>query len=86
MSPRPALNPKERKGYSGKEISIFAQRLQARRVALGLKQEDLAQSLGVHKGQISKYEAGVFPTTPERIVAIANALACTCDELLRPKE
>ena len=83
MSPRPSLKPDERKSYSSKEISDFAKNLQARRLELNLKQEDVANMIGSRKGQISRYEAGVFPTTPERIIALADALDVTIDWLFR---
>lgn len=85
MSPRPSLTPKQRKGYSGKKISVFALNLQNRRKELGLSQTAVAEAVGVHPSQISQYEGGIFPTTPERIVALADALDCSCDDLLRPR-
>lgn len=86
MTPRPSLTPENRKRYSGKKISVFAINLQAKRKEVGITQGELGERIGISKSHVSQYEAGVFPTTPERIVALADALGCTCDELLRPKK
>ncbi len=85
MSPGKPINPKNRKSLSGKKISCFAINLQRLRLEKGMTQDDLGSKIGVSLSQVSQYEGGVFPTTPERIVAIADALDCTCDELLRPR-
>lgn len=85
MTPGKPINPKFRKPLSGKKISVFAINLQRIRLEKAVTQDALGIKIGVSRAQISQYEAGVFPTTPERIVAIADALGCTCDELLRAK-
>lgn len=90
MSPRPALRPANKKGYNAKKITVFAENLYLRREELQLTQKELGQMIGVPDSRISAYEAGVFPTDPEKFVAIANALNVTLDWLFgvhgAPKE
>ncbi len=78
--------PNKRKRYSAKKNSAFSSNVQAKRLERGLTQEQLGNALGLSKTRISEIEAGVFPTDPDRIWQLADALGCTCDELLRPKE
>lgn len=81
MSPRKSLPPELRKGYSGGEIPIFCQRVQRRRLELGLKQEDLAQKISTTRPRISELEAGRFPRDEKRILALVTALNCSLDYL-----
>lgn len=85
MSPRSALTPNKRKRYNKAEDRVFSENLQRLRLGKGLTQKDLARLIGVNSSRISEIEAGVFPGSRERLVALADALGCTCDELLRPK-
>ena len=77
--------PNSRKSSTAKKDLVFAENLQAIRKQRGLTQLDLARLLDLPPPRISEIEGGRFPAR-ERIVAIADALGCTCDELLRPKE
>jgi transcriptional regulator with XRE-family HTH domain len=85
MTPGKPATIGTRKAYSGKKISAFSFNLQAARLAKKLRLEDLARATGMTKGQLSKYEAGVFPSSAERLIALADALGVTCDELLRSR-
>jgi transcriptional regulator with XRE-family HTH domain len=50
------------------------ERIRARRVALGLSQEQLAQALGVSYQQVQKYENGSNRIAIGRLMAIAERL------------
>jgi DNA-binding XRE family transcriptional regulator len=86
MSPGKPKTPESRKPYSNKEISDFAFNLQRLRLERKQTQTQLGETVGVSLSQISQYEAGVFPSTAQRIIALADALGVTCDELLRPRK
>ncbi len=72
--PRKSVSPYERKGYAGQEIPILCQNVLARRLELGLKQEELAEMIGTDRPRISELEAGRFPRDEKRILALAKAL------------
>lgn len=86
MSPRKTLSADKRKGYSKKKVSDFSRNLQARRLELGLSQAQLANILEVSRPRISQIEGGIFPSDPERIIAIADALGVTLDWLFGRKK
>lgn len=52
-------------------------RLRARRVALGLSQDQLAQALGVSYQQVQKYENGSNRIAAARLVVLAERLKTT---------
>ena len=60
--------------------------IKAMRVALGLKQETLAEKLGLAQANISRIEASVKGPNAETLVAIAEALGCDVKELMGVKE
>ena len=60
----------------------FGRNLQAARKALGLKQADLAQSLGVTKGYISHVEVGKENLTFDAAARLANAVGRRLPEML----
>ncbi len=74
MSPRPSLNPKDRKGYAGKKIPVFCQNVLKKRLELDMTQLELANAIGTTVPRISEMEAGRFPRDEDRIIAIANTL------------
>jgi transcriptional regulator with XRE-family HTH domain len=53
----------------------IAQRIRGRRIALGITQDQLAQSLGVSYQQIQKYETGANRISAVRLERIARRLA-----------
>ena len=54
----------------------LGQRIKARRKALGISQQELAESVGyTDKGMISRIEAGKISLPMDRMVEIANALS-----------
>lgn len=65
---------------------VFADRLRELRLKARLSQEDLAEKSGLTGNLIWRYENR--RTTPgiDKVYAIAEALGCTVDDLLRVKE
>lgn len=53
-----------------------------KRKALGLKQEELAQMVGVGQNDISRYEIGESFPKRDTLKRLAAALGCTVDELI----
>jgi transcriptional regulator with XRE-family HTH domain len=56
--------------------------IKAKRRALGLNQEDLANKLGLTQANVSRIEASVRGPSGEMLLAIAEALGCDVRELL----
>ena len=54
----------------------------ARRRALGLSQEQLAEKLGVSRQAVSKWETGESLPDTDKLLSLASALEMTADELL----
>jgi DNA-binding transcriptional regulator YiaG len=54
-------------------------RLRARRLALGLTQQEFARLIGVTYQQAQKYEAGANRMTAERLFTVAQALGVSVD-------
>lgn len=63
-------------------MSTFGSRLKAARLDRGLRQEDLAEALGVTKSAISAYEGGSATPTFDRLPALRAALSTSLDELI----
>ena len=59
-----------------------AQIIGARRRALGLSQEQLAEKLGVSRQAVSKWETGESLPDTDKLLSLAGALEMTADELL----
>ena len=59
--------------------------IKAMRRALGLKQEDLAEKLGLTQANISRIEASAKGPSAETLLAIAEALACDVRDLMGVK-
>lgn len=76
-----AKSPEKRKGYKGNDVSIFFERIRARRLELGLKQSELGERLDLPSTRISELEGGAYPKSPERLIALAHALETTPDYL-----
>jgi transcriptional regulator with XRE-family HTH domain len=64
-------------------LKDFGRRLRQLREKRGLSQAGLAQMIGVHKGQLLRYEHGQTSPTAEKVVALARVLRVTADALLR---
>lgn len=53
---------------------MLGQRVRARRLAIGMSQEQLAEALGITFQQVQKYEKGVNRIAASRLFAIAEVL------------
>ena len=53
------------------------------REAKGITQKQLADLVGVQQGAVAQWETGKTAPRFERILAIANALECKIDDLVR---
>ena len=60
--------------------------IKAKRLALGLTQEDLAAKLSLTQANISRIEANTKGPSAEMLLAIAEALGCDVHELLGIEE
>ena len=58
-------------------------KIQARRKAMGLSQEDLAQLTGVSRQSVTKWETGQSAPDLDRLVEVADVLGVSLDFLLR---
>ena len=56
--------------------------IQARRIALGLSQEGLAELVGVSRQAVSKWEVGDAVPDTDKLVPLARALGVSVDQLL----
>ena len=56
---------------------LVGQQLRARRVGLGMSQEQLADELGITFQQIQKYEGGKNRIAAGRLFEFARALSCS---------
>lgn len=57
-------------------------KLQARREAQGLTQEALGAKLNVTRSAVAMWETGKAKPTTDKLIALANVLSCTVDDLL----
>lgn len=62
----------------------IGQRIAARRVALGLTQQQLAEAVGVSFQQIHKYERGINRVSAARLWQIADALRAPVTHFFEP--
>jgi DNA-binding Xre family transcriptional regulator len=58
-------------------------RIKIRRAELEMSQGDLASALGLSQGQVSHLEKGTRPMDLETLEAIAKALKCKPEQLLK---
>lgn len=59
-------------------------RLSTLRKAAGLTQQQLADLLGVKRTVVTNWETGVAITPTKYLLALAEILGCTVEDLLRP--
>lgn len=62
--------------------SLFGKNLKKIRQSQQLTQEELSQKVGVHANHISRYERGDSSPTAETLIAFADALGVSIDELV----
>lgn len=72
----------KRDRYSSKEETL-RRLLRDRRIEVGLRQEDLAEKLGVHQSFVSKYESGERLLTFVETINICKALGLDPNSLLK---
>lgn len=63
--------------------AVDGQELRRRRQAAGLTGQELAARVGIHSAHLSKVELGHKELSIGKLQAVARALACSTDELLR---
>lgn len=56
--------------------------IESRRKALGMTQSQLADSLGVERSTVTKWESGKAAPRVDMLKALAEKLECTVDELI----
>ena len=71
------------KPYQSKLVGVFAKNVRARRTALGLSQEGLAEIAGVHRTYVGMLERGEKNVTIYNIERIAKALKIEAALLLK---
>ena len=54
------------------------------RKAAGLTQQQLADRLGVKRTVVTNWETGVNSTPTKYLLALAEVLGCTVEDLLKP--
>ena len=64
----------------------FRHVLRARRLELGMRQQDLASIVGVHKSAISQWERGETSPTYKMSLKVAKALGMNARDLFYPLE
>ncbi|RKE25875.1 helix-turn-helix protein [Paraburkholderia sp. BL23I1N1] len=64
-------------------VSVFAENVRRKRVALGLSQEALAERAGVHRTYVGMLERGEKNVTIYNIERIAEALSVEAASLLK---
>lgn len=57
--------------------------IKAKRLALGISQENLAKQLGVKRITVTQWEAGRNTPKTKMLQEIAKALKCSTDDLLK---
>ena len=65
-----------------KDLQLYG-KIQARRKALGMSQEELAQRMGVSRQSVTKWETGLSAPDLDRLVELADTLGVSLDFLLR---
>lgn len=63
-------------------MAAFAQTLKRLRLEKHISQQELADLIGVHVRQVSKYEMGTSLPTLERIKRMAEVLGVSADEIV----
>jgi transcriptional regulator with XRE-family HTH domain len=64
----------------------FGTAVRARRLAIGISQEELASRAGLHRTYVGDVERGVRNISLNNIRRLAAALGCRASELLRDAE
>jgi transcriptional regulator with XRE-family HTH domain len=65
---------------------LVGERIRARRKALGLKQREIAQALGIEQSEVSRWERGVHEPRGKNRARLCDVLGVTVDYLYRRPE
>lgn len=83
------LRPIRKRGRSQKRIKMdtlkSANYIKEKRLALGLRESDVAASLGVSSYEVNGWEAGFFPDV-EYLLPLAELLQVSVDEILKGED
>ena len=63
---------------------VFSERLRAVRLDRKMSQDELAEAAGVSKDAVKRWEAGANTPGLDSACALADALGCTLEDLVRP--
>lgn len=74
--------PRDMVGKSSNHVALNVRRL---RIENGLSLSELARASGVSKGTLSRLEAGSLNSTIKTLIALANALNVTVDDIVSDK-
>jgi transcriptional regulator with XRE-family HTH domain len=72
--------------YPDSIVALLGEVLRARRIAIGISQEDLADRSGLHRTYISDLERGVRNVTVKNIFRLAKALGVPASALIQQVE
>lgn len=64
-------------------LSKFGEKVRAKRLSLGLSQEDFAELAGVHRTYVGMIERGEKNITLRNVERFANALGVSLGELMK---
>lgn len=67
-------------------IIFIGQAVRARRLALGVSQEEMADRIGVHRTYYSSVERGAYNITVTVLFRLAVGLECEPGDLLPPRD
>lgn len=75
------------KGKQGQDVSIqestsLGEKIRSRRIEMNMTQEYLAEKVGVSRQAISKWESGKSYPSTSNLIAIANLLNVSSDDLI----
>jgi len=68
------------------DMTTFGKHLRVLRASRNLRQEDLAEALGVSRDKIAYYENRSQNPTVEFVLKVADYFGVTMDELIRPDD
>ena len=82
MTPPPTLQTPPLSGETG-SCGEGVVGIEARRKAVGMSQQELADKIGVSRSAVAMWESGASAPRAGMLPALADALWCSVDELLR---
>lgn len=69
-----------------KELTLISSKLQMRRLELGMNQNQLAKSMGVSQGMVSKWESGEYNFTISNLIDVCSKLNLIFEPNIRDDE